>query len=95
MIGDKPFCAVSIHSVCIASHFFSLLLWLAVVPRVLSAPSTQILQAWAGVGVVECQVSLGTQLIEWWLNGRQLAAINLTIGGNREEEGNADQLQQG
>ena len=39
---------------------------------------------WVGVGVVECQVSNGTQVIEWWLEGRQVAALNLTTQG---EEG--------
>lgn len=50
-------------------------------PQVLSAPSEQTLQAWVGVGVVECQVSSGTQLIEWWLDGRRVAALNLTTRG--------------
>ena len=57
----------------------------AVVPRVLSAPSPQILREWPNrgaaetVGVVECQVSAGTQFIEWWKESTQLlATLNLT-----------------
>ena len=50
-------------------------------PLVLNAPSEQTLQAWTGVGVVECQVSGGTQVIEWWLEGRRVAALNLTTRG--------------
>ena len=50
-------------------------------PQVLSAPSKQTLHAWAGVGVVECQCSNGTQVIEWWLEGRQVASLNLTTQG--------------
>ena len=57
----------------------------AVAPKVLSAPSSQTLQALdesgggeVAVGVVECQVSKGTQLIEWWRNNSRLALLNLT-----------------
>ncbi len=70
----------------------------AVVPQVLSAPSEQTLQAWAGVGVVECQVSNGTQVIEWWLEGRQVAALNLTAqggGGRGGENSNATKTEHG
>ena len=59
---------------------------ITVAPVVLSAPSPQTVQTLdesrggeggAG-GVVECQVSKGTQLIEWWKNNSQLALLNLT-----------------
>lgn len=62
----------------------------------LNAPSHQTLQAWnvdvgVAVGVVECQVSMGTQLIEWWKDNSRLALLNLTYDGgsgraNEEEE---------
>lgn len=53
---------------------------------VLSAPSPQTVQTLdesrggeRGTGVVvECQVSEGTQLIEWWKDNLQLALLNLT-----------------
>ena len=65
-------------------------------PQVLSAPSEQTLHAWAGVGVVECQVSSGTQVIEWWLEGRQVAALNLTTqGGGGGENGNTAAIERG
>ena len=54
---------------------------------------------WAGVGVVECQVSNGTQVIEWWLEGRQVAALNLTTqgegGGGGGENGNPAATERG
>lgn len=60
-------------------------LW--IVPEIWSAPTPQILQGGAGggdVGVVKCQVSLGTQYIEWWRDNVQLAVLNLTYNGTSE-----------
>lgn len=58
----------------------SLLISLAriVVPEVVSAPSPQTLQEWTGGGMIQCQVSFGSQLIEWWKENTLLALLNLT-----------------
>ena len=58
-------------------------------PQVLYAPPNETIELDANVGVVQCLVSIGTRVIEWWLKDRLLASLNLAdnINGSSEVDG--------